>query len=371
MIEAVVIGGDHHNTLGVIRALGRKSVPIDVYLLHMADIKPYVTSSRYVNNAFLFDSPDLLGDALVEVGKRDRGKRVILCCHDALAEMLDRRQEELSPFYYLPHSIFSSVTSLQNKSRMASLARECGMFIPECSKEFPLMLKPVNSVYGSKQDIFVCHNKGEYDKYFEDHTPENTIVQKFIDRSMEYQLIGCVMADGSIVIPGHSEILRPCKGSNTSFLRYSGFNGFECDLESCFKFLEATGFRGLFSMEFLRDKAGKDYFMEINFRNDGNAICVVEAGVNLPYIWYKSCLGEDCRELVSQEVATVYTIPEMEELSLAKSGQISLKESLADFRKADCGMEWDKNDRRPFYALLWRNVRLHWKKKKNPAERPE
>lgn len=357
MIEAVIIGGDHHNTLGVIRALGRNGVPIDVYLLHKEEVRPYVTSSRYVNNTFLFDSPDSLGDALVERGKKGGDKCVILCCHDALAEMLDRRQEEMSQFYYFPHSIFSSVTRLQNKSEMASLAQKCGMSVPEYSTEFPLMLKPANSVYGSKQDILICCNKEEYDKYFEEHSLENTIVQKFIDKSMEYQLIGCVTADGSIIIPGYSEILRPCKGSNTSFLRYGGFVGFDCNLKACFKFLEASGFRGLFSMEFLRDKKGKDYFMEINFRNDGNAICVVEAGVNLPYIWYKSCLDEDCRNLISREVATVYTIPEMEELSLAKSGQISFKDALGDFRKANCGMEWDKNDRNPFYALVWRRIK--------------
>lgn len=363
MIEAIVIGGDHHNTLGVIRALGRNGVPVEVYLLHTEDTRPYVTTSRYVNSSFFFDSADSLGDALVERGGKDGSKRVVLCCHDALAEMLDRRQEELSPYYFFPHSVFSSLTRLQNKSEMAALALKCGMPVPEYSKEFPLMLKPVNSVYGSKRDIFVCYSREEYEKYFEDHSLENTIVQKFIDKTMEYQLIGCVAADGCIIIPGHSEILRPCKGSNTSFLRYSGFDGFDCNLKACFKFLEASGFRGLFSMEFLRDKSGKDYFMEINFRNDGNAICAVEAGVNLPYIWYKSCLGADYRGLAGKEVATVYTIPEMDELSLAKSGQISLKEALADFRKADCGMEWDKNDRRPFCALLWRNVKskLHLK----------
>lgn len=35
------------------------------------------------------------------------------------------------------------------------------------------------------------------------------------------------------------------------------------------------------------------YFLETNFRNDGNAFCVTESGVNLPVVWVKACLNED------------------------------------------------------------------------------
>lgn len=36
-------------------------------------------------------------------------------------------------------------------------------------------------------------------------------------------------------------------------------------------FIRDLGYSGLFSLEFIRDKSGKDYFMELNMRNDGNA----------------------------------------------------------------------------------------------------
>ena len=38
---------------------------------------------------------------------------------------------------------------------------------------------------------------------------------------------------------------------------------------NAFSFIREVGYTGLFSMEFLRDKYGNDYFMEINFRMMG------------------------------------------------------------------------------------------------------
>lgn len=53
-------------------------------------------------------------------------------------------------------------------------------------------------------------------------------------------------------------------------------DSFNCDLNACKKFIKHIEYQGLFSMEYLRDKQGNDYFMEINLRNEGNGICVTE-----------------------------------------------------------------------------------------------
>lgn len=354
-MRAIVLGGDHHNALGVIRALGRMKVPVDLYLLAASDEKPYITSSKYISKTYRFETPDQVGDALEEFSASGE-KAVLLCCHDALSEMLDRRQTEFEGKFLFPHSTFSSVTSLQDKRKMGELAQKCGMAVPQSSSEFPLILKPANSIHGKKDDILICSGKEQYDEYFKTHSKEETLVQKYIDKTLEFQLIGCVTADGDILIPGYSTILRPCKGSNTSFLKYSALPDSFCDIEACRKFLAATGFRGLFSMEFLRDSDGRDYFMEINFRNDGNAICVTDSGINLPYIWYLSCLGEDWHSLANATPETIYVVPEFEEISLVTSRQITLKELISDFHKADCGMEWDRKDPAPFFNLLKRRI---------------
>jgi len=355
-MKAIVLGGDHHNALGVIRALGRKNIAVDLYLLAGNEEKPYIVSSKYISEIIRYDTPEAIGDALLQRFSSTGEKAVILCCHDALSEMLDRRQAEFEGKYWFPYSIYSSVTSLQDKRKMGELAQECGLKIPASSADFPLILKPSNSIHGKKDDILVCSCREQYDEYFKTHSRQDTLVQKYIDKTLEFQLIGCVTKDGNIIIPGYSSILRPCKGSNTSFLKYSALPDSFCNMDACRQFLTATGFRGLFSMEFLRDSDGRDYFMEINFRNDGNAICVTNSGINLPYIWYLSCLDEDYHSHGSITPKTIHVIPEFEEISLCSSKQITFGEMISDFHKADYGMEWDRKDPVPFLNLLKRRI---------------
>ena len=57
--------------------------------------------------------------------------------------------------------------------------------------------------------------------------------------------------------------------------------------------------------------------MEINFRNDGNAICVTAAGFNLPYIWYLYNTGGNYREEIeASKVKPTYVMPEFADISL-------------------------------------------------------
>ena len=97
---------------------------------------------------------------------------------------------------------------------------------------------------------------------------------------------------------------------------------------------------------------GKDYFMEINFRNDGNAICVTASGMSLPYIWYLDCIEANYSDERNKRVDSVYVMPDMAELKLLATGQISIKEYISDFKKTDRFMEYDKKDKKPFWKLV-------------------
>lgn len=92
--------------------------------------------------------------------------------------------------------------------------------------------------------------------------------------------------------------------------------------------------------------------MEINFRNDGNGICVTASGVNLPYIWYLDCICRNYSSELSNLINPIYVMPDMAELKLLLTRQISIKEYISDFRKTDRFMEYDKNDPKPFWKLL-------------------
>jgi len=362
MNKVVVIGGDHHNTLGVIRGLGERGIHPDVIIVSLSSMT-FVDASRYIANSWIIKDESEIVDLLLNKYKNEIEKPVVICCSDVSSGIIDDNRDKLAPFLILPGAeVQGRISSLMSKKRMAELAMEVGLNIPQTTYvsdsdtdlsqiKLPCIIKPLESRNGKKEDIAICRTIDELKKYAASNNLCNEQIQDFIDKDFEYQLIGCSTKD-KVIIPGVSKILRPCKGSNTSFLHYIPLEENFCAIDKCIDFVRRTGYKGLFSLEFLRDKNGKDYFMEINFRNDGNAICVTAAGMSLPYIWYLDCIDEDYSQEKNNKVKSVYVMPDMAELKLLVTRQISLKDYISDLRKTNRFMEYDKKDKKPFWKLI-------------------
>lgn len=131
----------------------------------------------------------------------------------------------------------------------------------------------------------------------------------------------------------------------------------------CKDFIKKTGYSGLFSIEFIRDKEGHDYFMEMNFRNDGNSICVTASGINLPYIWYLYCSGGEWKkELASSNFRPVYVMPEFADFLTFAGRSIPLTKWFSDWKKTDQFMEYDRLDPKPFFVEIKHLVQRAFKK---------
>lgn len=371
MNKVVVIGADHHNTLGVIRGLGERGIKPDVLLISNSNMV-FVGRSKYINRLIQITKDIDVCDCLLNNYKKEKEKPVIICCADPYEAEIDQHYYQLSEYFHLPGAkIQGSITELMSKKRMSDLACEVGLGIPRTwyyeadnnvellQINVPCIVKPLSSIVGSKEDIRIINSPNQLQDYLMKSRLEQAQIQEFIDKDFEYQLIGCSTPQ-EVIIPGVSKILRPCKGSNTSFLHYTPLDEGFCDIAKCVDFVRHTGYYGLFSMEFLRDKNGKDYFMEINFRNDGNAICTTAAGVSLPYVWYLSCIGQDYSVETNKPIKPIYVMPDMAELKLLFTGKISIFEYLNDLRKTNRFMEFDLRDIRPFGTLL-RNAIKRWK----------
>ena len=207
---------------------------------------------------------------------------------------------------------------------------------------------------GQKSDIERIYSDSEWDDYCKRHEAQVQI-QQLIDKDYEYQLIGLSLNGGEkVIIPGLSYVIRPAETTNTGFLHYIPLTDtYNAIVEKGKQFLKATGYSGLFSLEFLRGKDGKDYFMEINFRNDGNAICVTASGVNLPYIWFLNQTGGDYEgEIAKSTVKSVYVMPEFEDIRLLKQCKLDFVTWLKDIHRTDRFMEYDKHDMIPFFYLF-------------------
>lgn len=375
MKQIVVVGISHHNTLGVIRALGRKGLSERMHLILIGN-SDYISCSRYVSAERLYRVPD--ESTLVEtldisnIGSEEN-PAVVICCSDSSIAILDASRSLLNDRYILPSasSDYGGVQGLMGKDIQASIATKVGINIPDStylnvedesfsiSLEkwgcYPCILKPIDSIQGHKTDIHICPNKSSLASDIKTSRCTKFIVQKFIDKDFEFQLIGCSLRGGEeVVLPGYTRIIRQPDNTNTGFLQYNPISNLDIDstLAGVRSFLKRIEYSGLFSVEFLRGKDGIDYFMEINMRNDGNAICVTDAGMNLPFIWYAYNSGEDYYSEMVNEVKSLYCMPEFDDFVFVLKGKLSLGTWLRDVRKTQSFMEYSKDDKRPFYKKM-------------------
>lgn len=367
---AIVIGGDHHNTLGVIRSLGRKGV--NPYVILTNKSRGDILKTQYLKGYKTVNNCDEAIELLLNDFVNYENKPVLFACHDKISSCLDINRDRLETYFVIPGTeLPGRVTHYMNKQTMAALAKHCGLSIPdgiilnnisyEKNKaviQYPCITKPVESRQGSKSDIHVFQLDSQLHCFLESKIGNDYIVQRFIEKDFEFQFIGCSIDSGkTIIIPGVSVILRQPANTNTGFLHYRQLDSsFKETVEKSKLFIQTIGYSGLFSVEFLRDKEGVDYFMEINFRNDGNAISVTNSGVNLPYIWYLFSCGFDFSEEI-KPIHEEYVMPEFDELNLYSTGRISFTDLYNDMRKATSFMDYDKDDPKPTRGWINYSIR--------------
>ena len=355
----VIGGGNHHNALGVVRALGRRGYQVELITFGSLR-KNYIASSKYVcKHHALADVKELASYLLYREPKKD--KEIVISCADAVTEHLNLHYNRLSEIYILPGvKQQGKMVDLMDKTTMIEMAARRGINAPHIwtlptDKEkvtFPCITKSYLSSHGGKADIVICSNREQLDNFLVDNT-DNVFVQPYIDKKEEVQFIGCSLNGGEdIIIPGMTKVLRSQPNTNTGFLEYGPIDPFYEDIvEHSKSYIRDCGYSGLFSIEFIRGKDDKVYFLETNFRNDGNAYCVTESGVNLPVVWVKACLNEDYRSELHKPKHIV-VMPEFQDFKLVLQRRLSFGRWLKDLHLTDVFLEYTKDDKRPFFQFI-------------------
>lgn len=377
MKKVLLLGSNHHNLLGVIRSLGRAGINPFV-IMETLEKKPYVGYSKYIAKKWLVQREDEILPIMLDSFKNEDNKVVVIACADNLASLLDVHKDILSPYFVLPGTEEQNLLSkLMNKEVMSKLAEQIGFNVPpsivvdsdkieQVDVKLPCITKPLYSKDGSKTDIWKCATKEEWNLFCKaEITSKQVQIQEFIKKKFEFQFIGCSLDGGNvIVIPGVSFVIRPSETSNTGFLKYMPISkSYEKSLLLSVKFIRAIKYSGLFSIEFLRDMDDKDYFMEMNFRNDGNSICSTGAGFNLPLIWYQHKKIEEmigvnkCKSTIKGLYTflfkPIYVMPEIQDFYIvAVKREITFWNWLKDVKRTDVFMEFSKSDILPFLRLL-------------------
>ena len=375
----VVIGGIHHNTLGVIRSLGFAGFS-DIKLILVGNEADFVSRSKYIKkqNVFKIESDTHLPEVLLKIGKESATRPVVICSSDSSISVIDQNFDKLSKYLVLPNAKNKQgeINRLMSKQTQDHIANECGFDIPESIRStdveafkrwstFPCIVKPAESINGSKSDIKICHTSDELNIAMQEFKDKEFQLQQFIDKSAEFQLIGCSLDHGEkCLIPGYTSIIRQPDNTNTGYLLYKGMDGFLSDafLAKTHQFLKTIGYEGLFSVEFLRDKSGQDFFMEINMRNDGNAFCVTVSGINLPRLWVQQ-ESRNIAELESQTVKPTHFMPEFDDLRVAMHKKVGVLTWLGQCLRSESHAAFHAKDPAPFiYRMISEFTRIIKKK---------
>lgn len=362
----VIGGGNHHNALGVIRALGERGYEVE-FISHGSLKRNYIAQSKYVVSHMACADVGKIPEYLLKRQSLSQEKEIIISCSDYVTEQLNLNFNRLADRYIIPGvSEQGKMGELMDKTTMIAMASRRGISAPVVwsipseidSVTFPCITKAHVSSHGGKYDIVICRNKSQFEEFLANNS-DDIFAQAYIDKREEVQFIGCSLNGGeTVIIPGMSKVLRSQSNTNTGFLEYGPIESFYDDVvEKAKLYIKDCQYSGLFSFEVMRGKDDKVWFLEINFRNDGNAWCVTKAGVNLPVIWVKACLGEDyISELKTPD--NIVVMPEFQDFKLVLQRKVSITQWLRDWKRTDYFMEYDRNDPRPFWQFIKDKIHL-------------
>lgn len=372
--KIIVFGGSHHNSLGVVRSLGEKG--IYPYVILVTDQKKsFVFKSKYVQEGWRFSTYEKAIQFILDNFSDNEQKPIIIATSDAASSIIDLNYNQLKENFIVPNGgEEGKLTFLMDKKNMGAIAENVGFDMAKTwvisdreslsDIEYPCITKPISSIFGSKSEIKVCYDKDELADFLSHIDNIDRIqIQRYVDRDFEYQLIGCSLGGGcKVIIPGFTKIIRSVSTTNTGFLKYIPIKKLMYEHEKCVYFLQACNYSGLFSLEFIRGKDGKDYFLEINFRNDGNAYAVTAGGVNLPYIWIRASIGLDFDVELNNQINQVIIMPELVDILQVFNKKVSVKNWVKDVRRTNAFLYYDKKDMKPFYHELQKLIILACRK---------
>lgn len=359
---AAVIGDWHFNTLGMVRSLGEKDVPV-IYI-NMSE-SGYAEDSKYTRKTYHAHSKEEVINAILNAAEEFKGVPVLFPGCDTAALYIDEAYDLLKDKCICP-GFKGNMAHYMDKFNMCNYAKEAGFNAPDgfvmsvdengFSKlreyPFPYIIKPLKSVDGLKADIRICRNTDDFEEAVkwlktDGSGYDEVLVEEFVDGKENAMTgyCGCSDGNGSIYIFGELKKYReyPIGRGSTSYAMIKKDLSY-VDEATLKRFLEITKYDGIFDFD-IKIVDGVPYFLETNFRNGALSYAYTVAGFNIAYVWYCMKTG---RKIESIDFNEVVFMCERDDLNHVKDKNISVAEWIKCIRKTDVMMLYNKNDKEPF-----------------------
>lgn len=347
--DFIIFGAGNYNSLGVLHAV--TEVNKSAFILIVGKGKDWkngniIGYSKFAkNNIKEVDSPKDGVNWLIE-NKNDFIKGTIIYPTGDLEEReLDLNYNSLAGSFIFPNCATQGMVSLlMDKKIQIELAEKSGIRVLQSqytnseifsfeSVTFPCMVKPLNSTSGSKGDMHVCYNRKELEKALKNsRQTKDFIVQQYIENESDLLFLGIALTDKNVIIP--ALVKKPGVSPTGEYTHAIVTTDVESHLqqkECVLNFIKSLNYTGPFSIEFGFAK-GKNYFFEINLRNDGTSHYPLQAGVNIPMIYYDSIRGIENK--ISNCIVQYDMIDEVADLKRVLSQKISFANWIKSLKNA-------------------------------------
>lgn len=366
--EVIIIGGNHHNLLGIARGLGKKGVKSNAIITN-DNRYPYVKKSKYIKKSFIVpeDEKRVLEKLLLF---KSTIKPVVFPCSDFAAYVIDKNYEKLKEFFILPsiRNTELEISKYMDKHLQSIIANQNGVETLktlefntnarniEIDINYPVIIKPKLSIYGSKNDMYICQNLNEIKSAFNELSKKSiieVIIQEYLEYDYEISLIG-LSIDNTIQIPCGVKKINSYpygKGAMCFGKVICNKNLREIINLDCIKnMMSSIEYSGLFDID-LFIKNNKVYLNEINFRNSANSYSLMKYEISLPYIYYiEKTQGNNIN---SEEyiLNDFFVVEDFNEKRLLHEKKITKKQYRDNYGKNPFSLVFTKDDK---FLILWK-----------------
>lgn len=377
MNKVILIGGNHHNGLGLVRSFGINHIYPYGIIIGEGSKNSFVRYSKFWKKTWALDDKDKIVDFLLNTFGNEKERPVIIPWSDTAAEVIDENINKLNSSFIVPsiNGEQSSIVQLMDKSKQVDFANKFGIpmansYVVElpCHNlpegiHYPCIIKPVVSTEGLKTDIRVFNNQAELLDYFSRLTEigyKRILVQDFINYDYEVGFIGSCSSNPAYLINKKVRIWPRVGGSN-SFVQRDNNILVQDMCNTILNALISIGYSGMFDVELLclQDKV---YLNEINWRSSGNSFFSLGSEVFYAVIWYYSVIGYEVPNGMKRtnEDESFYAMNESTDLRHVIYGNLSVFQWNRDRKRCKCFALWYWNDLKPtiiqychlFYSMI-------------------
>ena len=308
--DAIILGLYGSNSLGVVRSLGLEDIPL--IGVHMTGRKPHSINSRYLDQSMVFQGEEEIVEGLIKIGENQNDKGVIHPTSDKYLLICCENNKQLEKYFHIPDVPGRSLRKLMSKEINSTLANGSGFRLPWIGNlssydgsEFPVILKPLNSVEWSKEDMAV-YDDGDKLLEAKDQLLNiygEMLVQEFIPGGSDSMYVVNTInnSDGPVIAGMQRNVLSIQKDPNV-YIGVVFESVFEDSIvDSALKLTSNLNYNGSLDIDLKKSKLnGEYYFIEVNFRTGANNWLNTIAGLNVPAIMHFDLTGQDYGYLLNK-----------------------------------------------------------------------